>query len=398
MGYLKIHQKRITKAAADALTALCPFGALEYDGRKLEVNAACRMCRICVRKGPAGCMEFVEEDAAVDKDRWRGIAVFAEVRQCGVHPVTLELLGKARELAQVTGHPVYAVLVGYQTDSAAKTLTAYGADAVYVYDTPEFEKICLDIYANAFSDFIERIRPSSVLVGATNLGRTLAPRVAARFHTGLTADCTALEMKENTDLVQIRPAFGGNIMARIVTPNHRPQFCTVRYKVFSMPAKKERRGTVYRLELPEEKRSSSFKVLSAVEKPKVMDISEADVIVACGRGIRSRDDLRLAEELAEALGAQVACTRPLVECGWFDPKKQIGLSGRTVKAKLIITVGVSGSVQFVAGMQGSEHIVAINTDPQASIFSIASLGLVGDLYRILPELTSQIKEMKNEPV
>ena len=187
-------------------------------------------------------------------------------------------------------------------------------------------------------------------------------------------------------------------MARIVTPNHRPQFCTVRYKVFSMPARREKSGTVYRLELPEEKKISSFEVLGTVEKPKVMDISEADVIVACGRGIRSKDDLKLAEELAEALGAQIACTRPLVECGWFDPKKQIGLSGRTVKAKLIITVGVSGSVQFVAGMQGSEHIVAINTDPQASIFSIASLGLVGDLYRILPELTSQIKEMKNEPV
>lgn len=398
MGYLKIHQERITKAEADALTALCPFGALEYDGRRLEVNAACRMCRICVRKGPAGCMEYVEEDAAVDKDRWRGIAVFAEMREHGVHPVTLELLGKARELAEVTGHPVYAVLAGYRTDAAAETLAAYGADAVYVYDAPEFEKIRLDIYANAFSDFIERIRPSSVLVGATNLGRTLAPRVAARFRTGLTADCTALEMKENTDLVQIRPAFGGNIMARIVTPNHRPQFCTVRYKVFSMPARREKSGTVYRLEFPEEKKISSFEVLGTVEKPKVVDISEADVIVACGRGIRSKDDLKLAEELAEALGAQIACTRPLVECGWFDPKKQIGLSGRTVKAKLIVTVGVSGSVQFVAGMQGSEHIVAINTDPQAGIFSIASLGLVGDLYRVLPELTSRIKELKNEPV
>ena len=233
-------------------------------------------------------------------------------------------------------------------------------------------------------------------MGATNVGRSLAPRVAARFRTGLTADCTILEMKENTDLVQIRPAFGGNIMAQIVTENNRPQFCTVRYKIFSAPERSEEaKGEIVNMKLEEKRFASAIEVLEIIKKEKGFDISEADVIVAVGRGVKSEKDLPMVQEFADAIGAKMACTRPNIENGWFDPRLQIGLSGRTVKPKLIIAVGVSGSVQFAAGMQNSEYIVAINNDKNASIFNIAHCGIVGDLYEVLPELMEEIRSNKN---
>ncbi|MDD2414358.1 MAG: electron transfer flavoprotein subunit alpha/FixB family protein, partial [Eubacteriaceae bacterium] len=237
-------------------------------------------------------------------------------------------------------------------------------------------------------------KPSSILVGATNAGRSLAPRVAARFHTGLTADCTVLNMKENTDLVQIRPAFGGNIMAQIVTQNNRPQFCTVRYKIFSAPERAEKAtGEVVSMKMDDDKKYNSLiQIKEIIKKEKGIDISEADVIVAVGRGLKSENDLPMVQEFADAIGAEMACTRPNVENGWFDPRRQIGLSGRTVKPKIIITFGVSGSVQFAAGMRNSDYIVSVNNDPEASIFNIAHCGIVGDLYEIIPELMEMIKK------
>ena len=229
-------------------------------------------------------------------------------------------------------------------------------------------------------------------MGATGLGRQLAPRVAARCRTGLTADCTVLEMKENTDLVQIRPAFGGNIMAQIVTPNTRPQFCTVRYKVFAEPKPSDvPAGQVIPMEVTEAMVQSGIRVVSSVEKPKDIDISEAEVIVAVGRGAAGESMRGLAQELADLLGGMVACTRPLVEGNIFDAKRQIGLSGRTVKPKLIITLGISGAVQFAAGMKGADCIVAINSDPTAPIFDVAHYCIVGDVNEIVPKLIDKIK-------
>lgn len=398
MPYLKIHNELLTPTKIRDLMKLCPFKAFTYENGELSVNAACKMCGICVKNGPAGVVTREEDDVTkIDKSLWRGVAVYAEQAGGRVHNVTLELLGKARELAGVIGHPVYALLIGHETQSAAQLLLRCGADKVFVYDDPAFADFRMEPYANAFSDFIERVKPSSVLVGATNTGRSLAPRVAARFRTGLTADCTVLEMKENTDLVQIRPAFGGNIMARIVTPNHRPQFCTVRYKIFSAPQPLANpTGTLEYLSLPAEQLQSTAQILAEEPKEKIVDISEADAIVAVGRGIRSRDDLAMAQELAGLLGAQLACTRPLVENGWFDAKRQIGLSGRTVGAKLIITLGISGSVQFAAGMRGCERIIAVNADPAAPIFDVAHYGAVGDLYQVLPRLIKLCREGKQD--
>ena len=220
------------------------------------------------------------------------------------------------------------------------------------------------------------------------MGRSLAPKVAASVHTGLTADCTMLEMKENTDLVQIRPAFGGNIMAQIITPNTRPQFCTVRYKIFSAPQKSEPSGKVIKMDIDKGMLKSDTKVLNVVEKPKETDISDAEIIVAVGRGLKSKEYIPFVKEFAEKISAQLACTRPLVENGWFDAKRQIGLSGRTVKPKLIIALGISGSVQFAAGMRNSDMIIAVNNDKNASIFDIAHYGFVGDIYEIIPQLTN----------
>ena len=394
MAFIRIHQDRI--ADREAAKALCPFGAIaENASGALEIGAGCRMCRVCLRRG-GGAFEFVDDAApGVDKSKWRGVAVVAEIDSEGrLHPVGLELLGKARELAAKIAHPVQAVVIGARTGEAAEKLLAYGADEVHVYEDPAFEHFRIEPYANALEDFISSVHPSSVLVGGTANGRSLAPRVAARFRTGLTADCTVLEMSETTDLDQIRPAYGGNIMAHINTPKHRPQFATVRYKIFPIPPPSAPHGRLIRHTLAADRLASAIEVLSRTPKPAEKGIEEAEVLVVCGRGVRRPEDIAMLRELAALLGGEVASTRAVVEAGWLDAKRQIGLSGRTVKPKLIVTCGVSGAIQFVAGMGGAETIVAINSDPKAPIFKVAHIALNGDLYAIVPELIARIKAKK----
>ncbi len=391
MGKLVIKNELVTPEKAENLIKLCPFNAISFADGKLDISSACKMCKMCVRKGE-GVIEFAEDAKEIDKSLWKGICVYADRAGDNIHRVTYELIGKARELAQVTGHPVYAVMIGDGVEENARELLKYGVDKVFTYDHPAFKEFRIEPYTAAFCDFIEQYKPSSVLVGATNLGRQFAPRVAARCRTGLTADCTVLEMKENTDLVQIRPAFGGNIMAQIITPNTRPQFCTARYKVFDEPKPVEQpAGEIVSMAVKPEMLGSDIEVLSAAVKPTDIDISEADVIVAVGRGAASEAMRQAAEELAGLLGGVVACSRPLVEGNIFDAKHQIGLSGRTVKPKLIVCLGISGAVQFAAGMKSSDCIIAINTDPGAPIFDVAHYCVVGDVTKILPQWIEQIK-------
>jgi electron transfer flavoprotein alpha subunit len=391
MGKLVINHKLVTPEKAEALVQLCPFGAISYGEGKLDISSGCKMCKMCVRKGQ-GLVEFVEETKQIDKSLWKGICVYADCTDGKIHRVTFELCGKARELAAVTGHPVYALIIGHNVGGCAQQLLHYGVDKVFVYDHEAFADFRIEPYAEAFCDFIDKEKPSSILVGATNLGRQLAPRVAARCRTGLTADCTVLEMKENTDLVQIRPAFGGNIMAQIITPNTRPQFCTARYKVFAEPKPSQvPAGEIVHMGVTEAMERSAIEVLRVVDKPKDIDIAEAEVVVAVGRGASSEALRAMAKELADLLGGVVACTRPLVESNVFDAKHQIGLSGRTVKPKLIFTLGISGAVQFAAGMKSSDCIVAINSDPGAPIFDVAHYCVIGDVNEILPKLIEKIK-------
>ena len=392
MGRLVVHQDKIDDV--NSVIKICPFGAMEIANGKVEINASCRMCKVCVRKGPKGAFEFVEDEdkILVNKDEWNGIAVYVDHVNGEIHPVTLELIGKARELADKVNQKVYCLFMGNGIKDKAGELLHYGVDEVIVYDYKELENFRIEPYTAVFYDFINKIKPCSILVGATTLGRSLAPRVAARCRTGLTADCTILDIKENTDLVQIRPAFGGNIMAQIVTPNSRPQMATVRYKVMSAPARNEEcTGEIKYFEIEKDKLESNIEVKEIKQKAKEHSISDAEVIVVAGRGVKSEKDLEMIKELADLVGGELAVTRPLIESGWADANKQVGLSGRTVRPKLIITCGVSGAIQFVAGMNNSDYIFAINKDEKAPIFKVAHYGIVGDIYEVVPKLIEKIK-------
>ena len=395
---------------------VCPFGAMEIRDSRVEIGAACRMCRICLKNCPNHAILFTDGvRKKADRDRWKGILVFVECEGKQIHPVTLELIGKAKELASKIHHPVFSVFIGHDIGEKARELPEYGVDKVFVYDDVRFAYYREDLYANAVEDCIKQSRPSVVLIGATSVGRSLAPRLSTRFRTGLTADCTVLDIKENSDLVQIRPAFGGNIMAQIVTEHSRPQFATVRYKVMEkahriMHQRNETSEdpfsedllsrdpfseTAERLEirsLPENRMKSDIEVLEVIPKEKEESISEAEVIVAGGRGLKDKKDLVMLEELAALLGGRTAVSRPLVEAGWAPYTKQIGLSGRTVKPRLILTCGISGAVQFTSCMNTSQCIIAINKDPNAPIFETAHYGMVGDLYEIVPRLCEKIKK------
>jgi len=393
LGKLVINQEKLNAENIKKLLEICPFGAIEEKDGKIDINSGCKMCKLCVKKGPEGIVEFIEEEVKqIDKNLWNGFAVYVDHVEGDIHPVTYELIGKAKELGDKIGHPVFALFIGHNIEEKAKELLHYGVDEVFVYDNKELVDFRIEPYAAAFEDFINKVKPSSIMVGATTIGRSLAPRLAARFKTGLTADCTIIEVKENTDLVQIRPAFGGNIMAQIVTPNNRPQFCTVRYKVMDAPERaKEEKGKITVCHIGEDKLSSNIEVLKVTKKEKEVGISDAEVIVVAGRAIKSQKELDMVYELADLLDAQVAGTRPLIEAGLIDARKQIGLSGRTVKPKLIITLGVSGAIQFVAGMNNSEYIFAINNDPNATIFNVAHYGIIGDIHEIVPSLIERIK-------
>lgn len=395
MGKLVINQEKVGNIKE--LINICPFGALEEKDNLLQINAACKMCKLCVKKGPKGAVEYIEEAVeSVDKDQWKGIAVYVDHIDGVIHPVTFELIGKARELADKIGHPVYAIMMGHHIKSQCEELLHYNVDKVFAYDKEELDRFKMEPYTKAFEDFVRNRKPCAILMGATPVGRQLAPRLAARLKTGLTADCTILDINENTDLVQIRPAFGGNIMAQILTPNHRPQMATVRYKVMDAP---ERSGAVHGEIVPcdidSEKLYSRVSVLDIIPKEKEQFIEAAEVLVVAGRGVKKAEDLGMLRELADLLGGQLACTRPVMEAGWLEAKCQVGLSGRTVRPKLIITCGVSGSIQFTAGMNHSDQIIAINKDENAPIFKTAHYCLTGDLYEIIPDLISRIKEGKD---
>ena len=374
----------------------CSFDALHMEGGQPRIDAGCVACGACIRACAAQAIIRLEtKGKQVDKTKWTGLLVYAEQHGGKLHPVSLELIGKAISLSQGTSHVVKTVLLGDDIDACAQELCHYGVHEVYAYDSPALSFFRADAFAACVEDAIRQMKPSVVLVGATTQGRSLAPRLATRFHTGLTADCTSLSLRENSDLVQIRPAFGGNVMAQIITPDTRPQFATVRYKVMDAPARSvQATGAVVRRTLPKAVALSPITHVSTTPLPKAANISEADILVVGGRGLQKESDLKMVEELASLLGGEWAASRPLVEKGWCTNQRQIGLSGRTVRPKLIITCGVSGAIQFAASMNQSEHIIAINKDPEAPIFKVAHIGIVGDLYEIVPGLIAKLKAHK----
>lgn len=370
----------------------CPFNALSKNSQ-LEVNENCRLCGICVKACPLQAL-VIQRGAKPTPNlkSYQNVLVFAEQRGGKLSSVTLELIGKGRVLASKLGQKLFVVLPGDKTEKLVLELKDYPVDAIFVYDHKELAYFRAEPYTAVLNDLVTELKPGIILIGATQVGRSLAPRLATRLRTGLTADCTILDVKPNGDLIQTRPAFGGNVMAQIITPRHRPQLATVRPKVMAPAAKDPSHPKqVFIREVKAEFLDSGISFLSILPKPKETSITEAEVIVAVGRGLKKADDLTLIEELAKSLNGMVAVTRPLVEAGWANYTRQVGLSGRTVRPKLYIACGISGAIQHVAGMSGSDLIFAINKDPEAPIFQVAHFGLVGDFYEILPALIKELE-------
>lgn len=329
---------------------------------------------------------------------YKGVWVFAEQRDGKLQKVSLELLGKGRELADELGVELTALLLGSDIDDIAKELVAYGADKVIYADNPLLKHFTTDGYTKVICDLTKDIKPEAILVGATFIGRDLGPRVAARLSTGLTADCTSLDIDpENKNLLMTRPAFGGNLMATIVCGDHRPQMSTVRPGVFEKLAKDSARtGEIQKIAADLTEGDIRTKVVEVVKACKdCMDIGEAKVIVAGGRGIGNKEGFEMLKELADTLEGRVAGSRAAIDNGWLDKDYQVGQTGKTVRPNLYIACGISGAIQHLAGMQDSDYIIAINKDANASIMKIADLALVGDYKKIVAELVAQIKEANN---
>ena len=375
----------------------CPFAAIEIQDGVAVVGEACTLCGSCVEACDVGAlsMEVAEKSVKADLAAWSGVWVFCEYRLGELAPVSLELLGAGRRLADLRGVRLAAVLFGHQTGDTAQKLIAHGADLVYRCDQPQLATYAEDTYATLLTALIKEHRPEIVLAGATAIGRSFIPGVATSVDAGLTADCTGLDIREEDGaLMQTRPAFGGNIMATIVCPSSRPQMATVRPKVMrELEFDGGRNGEIIDVVPAAQQLQSRVRVLeSVVAQGAKVNIQEADILISGGRGLDTPKGFELLQQLAEVLGAKVSASRAAVDAGWIPYPHQVGQTGKTVAPKLYIACGISGAVQHVAGMQSSETIVAINRDPHAAIFNVADFGIVGDLYEIVPKLIKRIEE------
>ncbi|KAF0198072.1 MAG: electron transfer flavoprotein alpha subunit [Bacillota bacterium] len=375
----------------------CPFAAIDMVNGVAVINDQCTLCGACIEMCSVTAIyrdDEVEGDECSPQS-YKGVWVFAEQRQGKMLSIAYELLGEGKKLASSLGVPLSAVLIGANVTEMAKDLYAYGADTVYLVEDKELELYRTESYTAAFVGLAKKYMPEIILMGATNIGRDLAPRVAGRLVTGLTADCTELGIDlEERILLQTRPAFGGNLMATILCPVHRPQMATVRPGVMKKTSPDYgRTGNLVR----EAYHSRDVKVRTRVreivkEMGKVVNLEDAKVVVCGGRGIGSAAGFALLEKLAQKLGGVVGASRGAVDAGWLSSGHQVGQTGKTVHPKLYIACGISGAIQHVAGMQGSKMIVAINKNPAAPIFKVADYGIVGDVHQVLPLLIAALEE------
>ena len=329
----------------------------------------------------------------MDKAQYKNVDVFVEQREGVIQNVGLELLGKARELADALNEKVYARLLGHDLTTQAQECIAYGADTVLRVDAPELATYVTEPYAQAIYQIIRDNKPSIVLIGATTIGRDLGPRLSARVETGLTADCTGLEVSEERDLLMTRPAFGGNLMATIICKEHRPQMSTVRPGVMRMGQRDEnRKGTIEDVKINFDKSKFRVRVLETVKQTKnLVDITEAHVLISGGRGVGNAEGFDMLRAMANTIGAEVSASRAMVDAGVLGHERQVGQTGKTVRPDLYFAMGISGAIQHLAGMEESEYIIAINKDKFAPIFNVADLGIVGDVRKIVPLLTEKLK-------
>lgn len=329
----------------------------------------------------------------INLNDYNGVWVIGEQREGKINPVTIELIGEGRKLADQLGKELAVVIAGYEVEKEVKELLHYSVDKVYYINDPLLKGFTTDGYAISIANLIERKKPEVVLVGATSIGRDIAPRIAGKVGTGLTADCTKLEI-DSTDnkLLQTRPAFGGNLMATIVCPKNRPQMSTVRPGVMAKAVRNESETGILEVVTPEltEKMIRTRLVEILPQEKKSVNLTDARIIVSGGRGLKRAEGFELIKELADKLGAEIGASRAAVDSGWIEHSHQVGQTGTTVRPELYIACGISGAIQHLAGMSDSKYIVAINKDAKAPIFSICDYGIVGDLYEIIPEMIESL--------
>jgi len=386
--------------ACGACVDACPFGVLSLEGETLVIGEGCNLCGACVEVCEAEALSLPETAAPAPRPGAPpdGVWVFAEQRHGELAQVTRELLGEATRLAEELKARVAAVLLGEQVERLVPELQAAGAQKVYLAEHPLLKEFLEDPYAAALTALAQQYQPEIILAGATYAGRAFIPQVAAALKTGLTADCTAFAIDpEKRLLLQTRPAFGGNIMATIITPRTYPQMATARPGTFKpLTSGNPGGGQVVRVDFDPGTFSARSRFLSTVAEIKErVPLAAAEVIVAGGRGLKEAKNFKLLEELADLLGGAVGATRAAVDAGWIPYPHQIGQTGKTVSPKLYIACGISGAAQHLVGMQSTDFIVAINKDPAAPIFQVADVGLVGDVLEIVPALIQEIKKSRS---
>lgn len=376
----------------------CPFGAIHMANKKAVIDMAkCNLCGACVTVCKFKAIEITraageKKDLSAYKDVW----VFCEQKKGVIQTISFELLGEGKKLAKKLGVKLCAVILGSGIESKIEELSGRGADKIYIVDSPSLKSYLDDPYTTVLTKLITEYKPEIVLCGATTIGRSLISRVAVKIDAGLTADCTGLDIDEKEKLLlQTRPAFGGNIMATIITPNHRPQMATVRHKVMKeAEIHKSHKAEVIRKTYSEEALKSRTTLLDIVEEiEETVNLAEADIIVSGGRGLGAPENFSVVKELAKVLGGAVGGSRATIDAGWIPYSHQVGQTGKTVCPKLYIACGISGQIQHLIGMQSSKVIVAINKDPDAPIFKVATYGIVGDVLEVVPALTREFKKL-----
>ena len=389
-----IHIIKDKCAGCKICVGTCPFGAIEIVKKKAVITDRCTLCGSCADSCKFNAIYFKrDEKESKGLSEYEGIWVFAEQRYGKLKSVSLELLGKAKELSSLLNTEVTSVLLGHNIELLSHELLAYGADKVLIMDEEWLKDFNDHIYGEAMTALINEYKPEIVLLGATSKGRSLAPHISSSLKTGLTADCTGLDIDEERLLVQTRPAFGGNLMAEITCPNNRPQMATVRPKVFKpLGPDYERKGIITKIH---KKPIEGFvRLLGNIENSDELSLSDAEIIVGVGRGIGSAKNIQLAKELSDALGGALGSSRPIVDMGWMPYRQQVGQTGKTIAPKIYIACGISGAIQHLAGLAGIETIIAINQDPDAPIFKVANYGIVGDVKEILQILVRKIQTKK----
>jgi len=380
---------------------VCPVEAIEIYYTPEEQKILDELAKQKAAK-PKPEPEAEKEDPRLAKlKEYKGVWVFTEHTEGKPAEVSWELLGVGADLAKARNVELCSIVIGEKVEHLCAEAFAYGASKAYLVDDPVFHYYRTESYYRAFCYLIEKYKPEIVLIGATGLGRDLAGAIATSLQTGLTADCTGLSIDDKGFLLQTRPAFGGNIMATILTEFTRPQMSTVRPHVMPLPAKDaSRKGTIIREKVPLKEEDIAAKVLEIIgdEKLDSVDVAAADIIISGGRGMCNTENYKILQELADELGGVVACSRAAVEAGWMPLERQVGQTGKTVRPKIYFAVGISGAIQHLVGMQDSDTIIAINRDKQAPIFEVATFGIVGDLFKVIPAITNYVRERRKQKV